>query len=281
MALREALSKPTLARTPEPTADMGDEENVRAFHAQGSEEGPLVAVYHFNATAIHALAPKGSTVLDLGCGSGQCLRYLAMRRPDLRLVGIDLSQEMVTVGNQMLAERGLSDRVVLRVGDMTSFAKELETPVHVITSIFSLHHLPSSAHLYACLAEISRLRARDGPALWIFDHARPRQHVTAEEFPWIFTPHAPRAFNTDSMNSLIASWSFDELRSALLRTVGSQVESSLSRLLRLYQAHWAVGRTTYDAGAEAWRDSDSLSRPARKDADRLSALFAKLPTARA
>jgi len=164
LALREGLSKPTLDREPEPTPDMSGAPNVEAFHAAGSEQGVLLGVYHFNARQIHRLAPKAGTVVDLGCGSGQCLGYVARRRPDLRIIGFDISERMVDVGNEMLRKEGLFDRVELRVGDMTAFRAQLPKHVDLITSIFSLHHLPTSGDLHACLLEVGWIRRTLGGA---------------------------------------------------------------------------------------------------------------------
>ena len=108
------------------------------------------------------------------------------------MVGLDLSEKMVSVGNAMLDEDGLSDRIELRVADMTSFATQVPAEVHLVTSIFSLHHLPTGADLRACLGEIERVRGRCRAGLWIFDHARPRRRDTAERFPPCSRPPLPR-----------------------------------------------------------------------------------------
>ena len=278
LALREALSKPRLERTPEPTPDMSDLESVQAFHAEGSDDGALLGVYHFNARAVHTLTPKGGVVVDLGCGSGQCLRYLALRRPDLRILGIDLSKEMVAAGNTMLREHSLADRVELRVGDMTAFSHQLPARVDLVTSIFSLHHLPARKDLYACLGEIARLRAKHGSAFWIFDHARPRRRDTAERFPQIFTPYASPSFNADSTNSLIASWSFEEMRAAVAETMGGAPWGCLSRILRLYQVHWAEATARYGSiDTHLWHESATAAKSTLKDARALAGLFQNLP----
>lgn len=277
LAFREAFGAPDLERTPEPSSAMSDREGVMAFHQAGDRAGVLTGVYEFNARCVSALAPRGTTVLDLGCGSGQCAAHLAARRPDLRLIGIDLSPPMVEVGNEMLARRGLSDRVELRVGDMTTFSRAILERIGVITSIFSLHHLPGRAELDACLGEIEKLRARDGASLWIFDHARPRKRATAERFPAVFTPSADAAFNLDSRNSLIASWSFSELRDACQSASGATVRSELAKLLPLYQIHWVPLAEPARVEHDLWRETDALTDQARREAKSLRGLFAALP----
>jgi SAM-dependent methyltransferase len=227
---------------------------------------------------VHALAPAGATVVDLGCGSGQFLRYFAERRPDLHLVGLDLSGPMVTLGNAMLSEAGLSGRVELRVGDMTAFATAVPGRVHVVNSLFALHHLPTRVHLLQCLREIAEVRGRHGAAVWIFDHVRPRRRDTAERFPGVFTPFASPAFNADSTRSLIASWSFDELCTAIGDAAIDGVESCAAHLLRLYQVHWARGAVD-PAPESAWRAPSAGGPATPRDADQLARLFRRLPGA--
>ena len=90
----------------------------------------------------------------------------------------------------------------------------------------------------------------------------------------MFTPSASPAFNADSTNSLIAAWSFEELCSAIAGTIHDKVQSSLARVLRLYQVHWSAPRPQGATGTMAplWREPDSLPRSTLSDAKSLEAL---------
>lgn len=275
MLMHEWISAPRLERRPEPDVLMDECSQVSAFHAQGALA--LVPIYHFNALAASRLTPEGATVVDLGSGSGQYLAYLARCRPDLRIVGIELAPTMVEVGRQLLAREGLSGRVELRVGDMTSFFDMAPERVDLVSSVFSLHHLPDRSALGACLAQVRQLRSRTGCALWIFDHARPRHRATPEAFTSIFTPSAGPAFNRDSSNSLVAAWSFDELRESLAEVGWQEARHSLSRWMRLYQVHWlgtTAGRSSHH---DIWR-APAMPPAAATDFRGLQWLFPHLPT---
>ena len=271
MLLREALSAPRLERRPEPSVEMDDPKNVIAFHEQGSSSGPLLPVYHFNALATSRLIPEGGTLLDLGSGSGQYLAYLSQRRPDMRIIGLDLSAEMVRRGRIMLDEMDLSSRIELRLGDMTCFRTFVRERLDGVSSVFALHHLPSVGALDGCLAEIAWARSEFGCAIWLFDHARPRHPCTPEIFPEIFTPDAPEIFRADSKNSLIASWSFSEL-SEHLNGSDLMVSHACARFMPLYQAHWMESNYGRLRCHSRWVNS-SLSPKADSEFNNLKKIF--------
>lgn len=272
LALREACLSRTLVRTPEPSAEMTSPESVAGFHEQGALG--LLPIYHFNALAIHKLAPHGARILDLGCGTGQFLAYLASRRPDLNIIGLDASADMVRVGSQELRRAGLDRRVRLLHGDMREFRNWIPAGTDLISSIFSLHHLSTRDDLLACMREISATLADQGTRLWIFDHARPRRRRTAGDVAEIFTPEASPAFREDSYNSLCASWSFAELKAVLLEMMPAALHAAKSRLLPLYQIHWVPAATS--GSSDFWIDGN-LPQKVIAETRILSMLFRTSP----
>lgn len=277
MLAREAFSRPRLERQPEPTAEMAEVDNVLAFHEQGA--GPLLPIYHFNALAASRLLRPGGTVLDLGSGSGQYLSYLARLRPDIRIIGLEMSGTMVSVGQRFLAEAGLDGRVELRIGDMTSFAAQTLDEIDIVTSIFALHHLPALGDLTQCFNEIGLLRKRAKCAVWLFDHTRPRHPKTPEIFPEIFTPEAPAEFRADSCNSLRASFSFAELSAALDSSTIGAMEHQCARLMRFYQVHWTASPASRNPLEEGVRLAGVMDLPTQTKAqfEGLRTLFPGVP----
>jgi tRNA (cmo5U34)-methyltransferase len=242
MLVREHLAGGELPRTPESMLVMDSEQQVSAWHSQGADDAPIAPVYHLNALACSRFAPIGSTVVDLGCGSGRFAAYLARFRPDVHVVGFDLSTPMVDVGNEALRQQGLASRVELRVGDMTAFVSSLPAKTALINCLFALHHLPTLSHVEQCLSEIRSAARTLGCGFWIFDLVRPRHRKTAIDYPDVFSPNAPPAFSEDSTNSLMAAYSHAELREAVARVFGGEAHASLSRMLPLYQAFWQPPR---------------------------------------
>jgi len=256
---------------------MEDPQNVESFHDQGADRGALAPVYHFNALAISALLPYEGTVVDLGSGSGQFLRYLARCRPDCRIVGFDLSEGMVNLGNRELRASGLDAAVRLDLGDMMRFSGQISERVDVVSSIFAFHHLPSSEDLIRCLEEIRMVREKSGCGVWIFDHARPRSAETAGVFPKLFTPEATESFRRDSTNSLLASFSFRELSERIDAASMGRFSHECSHILRLYQIHWLRPEGTETAKKRVLYRDVTLRPQESKTFRQLRMLFKRVP----
>ena len=273
LVVREAFSGPNLARQPEPSEAMADPRQVKAFHEQGSADGALLPIYRFNALASSHLIPDGGMLVDLGSGTAQYLAYIARHRPDIRIVGYDLSESMVSVGNEALRHAGLDGRVQLRLGDMTDFADRAPGEIDMVSSVFSLHHLPTIHHLNRCSIELAKVRQKTGCAIWVFDHARPRHPLTAERFPEIFTPKASTDFRRDSRNSLIASWSFTELSQALDQGFNPGCRHVLSKYMQLYQAHWSEREAGRKASKSLWFEGVEPSDEVLREVKKLRSIF--------
>jgi ubiquinone/menaquinone biosynthesis C-methylase UbiE len=79
---------------------------------------------------------EGKTVLDLGCGSGESLVPLIRR--GAKVIGIDISPELITIAHQRLNAEGLS--AIVRVG--SAYQTELpDSSVEVIFCMSLIHHL--------------------------------------------------------------------------------------------------------------------------------------------
>jgi ubiquinone/menaquinone biosynthesis C-methylase UbiE len=90
----------------------------------------------------------GASVLDLGCGPGQVGQYLAKRRR-LRVVGMDLAQEMLLVARQR------TGNVCLTGGDMRAIPFRSRSFTGVV-AFYSVHNLPRRA-LGAAFAQVHRV----------------------------------------------------------------------------------------------------------------------------
>ncbi len=101
-------------------------------------------VYEVCASAISSMLPEGGKVVDLGAATGRVAAVLAQHRPDVQIVAVDLSEEMIRAGRSALAAENLSDRVMMEVGDMRSFGELVPDDVAVVASSWAMENLPTA-----------------------------------------------------------------------------------------------------------------------------------------
>lgn len=113
--------------------------------------------------------PAGSAlrVLDVACGTGDLALEIAARRPAARVLGIDLSQEMLRLAT---ARVRANDRERLRFepGDMA----RLSLPAASVDVISAGYAVRNAADPRAALGEFARV-LRPGGRLYILDFFRP------------------------------------------------------------------------------------------------------------
>ncbi|MFE1591238.1 class I SAM-dependent methyltransferase [Nocardia sp. NPDC058705] len=128
----------------------------------------LTGLYRRIATDIDTRSAHSATVIDLGTGPGKLLSYLATRRPDLRLHGIDLSPHMIDIARRNLAEYPV-ELAVADVADLPHPDASVDTAV----SSLSMHEWPD---LPSAVTELHRvLRPGGAAALYDFRFTRTRE----------------------------------------------------------------------------------------------------------
>ena len=112
--------------------------------------------------------PDPAHVVDLGCGIGASLCYLAGRLP-IRGTGITLSPVQVRHAEHRIREAGLADRVVCLEADYCALPEKIP-PVDLAYAIESFVHGPDPARFFA---ECARLIRPDGLLVICDDFRRP------------------------------------------------------------------------------------------------------------
>ena len=103
-----------------------------------------------------------SRVLDVGCGSGWATRLMAQTAKNGKVVGIDISDEMIRFARESSGE--LSN-VEFEVGS----AERLPYPDHQFTHAFSMESLYYYADMLGALREIARVLGHGGLFLSVVD----------------------------------------------------------------------------------------------------------------
>ena len=82
---------------------------------------------------------NGISVLDIGCGRGRALHFLAEKFPRSRFTGFDLSEEAITYARDH-ANRSRLGNLRFEVRDLTSFHREAPEAVYDLVTAFDAIH---------------------------------------------------------------------------------------------------------------------------------------------
>lgn len=110
------------------------------------------------------------TVLDLATGTGDLAILIARMVPCAKVIGIDPSEGMLSVGRRKVAQAGLEGRIDMRGGD----AQALDLPdqsVDAITMAFGIRNVPDREK---ALREMARV-TKDGGRIAILELSEPRE----------------------------------------------------------------------------------------------------------
>ena len=179
------------------------------------------------------LGAREGHFLDLGTGPAQIPIFLAQHCPEIRITGIDLSVNMLTLGEQHVTEANLVDRITLKCVD----AKDLPYLDQSFDGVISnsiIHHLPNPM---AAFQEISRV-IRPGGLILIRDLMRPDTPEAAQalvdRYAAADTPYQKKLF----YDSFLAALTVSEIEAMLAQTnlIDATVVQSSDR-------HWSIERS--------------------------------------
>jgi ubiquinone/menaquinone biosynthesis C-methylase UbiE len=146
-------------------------------------------------------------MLDLGTGPGHVPVLVCAAIPDARVVGIDLSRNMLVHAERRRAASAWPERIELRLTD----AKQLDFEDAAFDAVFSntiLHHIPDPVPF---LREARRV-LRPGGALLVRDLFRPESAERVAELVQLHAADATAEQRELFRASLCAALTPDELR---------------------------------------------------------------------
>jgi ubiquinone/menaquinone biosynthesis C-methylase UbiE len=180
LAARRLYDRRTRDRVP--SAESLDDAGVTRAFDRISRLPHMHLMRRWIARRVTQRIPQGQ-VLDLGCGPGYLALELARGTPELEIVGVDLSEEMLDRADHLASMSGLGDRVSFRKGD----AQQIPLPdgsVDGVISTLSLHHWRDPPSVFD---EIYRILRPGGYAL-ILDLRRDMRPL-----PWLLIWFVTRA----------------------------------------------------------------------------------------
>lgn len=196
-----------LDRIPEPDL-MDDKAQAEAYDAADFSEPHNAFVDHFKKR--FPVFRKGN-VLDLGCGTADVIIRFARAFPETAILGIDGAQSMLDIGLKNIHVQGVDRQISLKKCIISHHGLSKNNFDAVISNSL-LHHLADPLLLWQVIYQC----ARPGAPVYIMDLLRPDNTETAKEFVHMYAADAPRILKEDFYNSLLASYTADEIRQQLL-----------------------------------------------------------------
>lgn len=154
--------------------------------------------------------PLRGDVLDLGCGPGDISNRFARAFPEVRVLGVDGSAEMLAMAEKLRQ----SDRVEFLHGFLPG-APIPDRPWAAIVSNSLLHHLHVPSGLWTTI----RQHGRPGTLVFVKDLVRPDSPEQAQSLMERYTGGEPEVLQRDFYNSLLAAFRPAEVE-AQLREAG-------------------------------------------------------------
>jgi S-adenosylmethionine-diacylgycerolhomoserine-N-methlytransferase len=116
-------------------------------------------------------AGPGTTVLELGCGTGRNLALAAGRHRQAQLFGLDISAQMLATAQASLARAGLGDKVRLAEADAMDFDPQALFGRAAFDRVYISYSLSMIPDWQRCLSQAMAVLAPGG-SLHIVDFGR-------------------------------------------------------------------------------------------------------------
>jgi ubiquinone/menaquinone biosynthesis C-methylase UbiE len=146
----------------------------------------------------HLAKARTGIAVDLGCGPGSLVSELALRFPQLLVIGLDISFLMA----KLAQERNNVENVAFVVADVHHLPFQTQS-VQMIVSHGAMHHWRELAH---ALAEVKQVLADKG-FVYVSDLKRDTPDALVQEIAALLNENQARAF----LNSIKAAYTVEEL----------------------------------------------------------------------
>jgi ubiquinone/menaquinone biosynthesis C-methylase UbiE len=254
--------------------EMGDENEAAKVKAQTTynaasdhfDDVPLGFWERYGRRTVERLRlASGSTVLDVGCGTGASALPAAEKvAPDGRVIGVDLAEKLLALGRAKATHQGLQN-IEFRVGDMENLGFP-DDHFDAVVSVFSIFFVPNMERQIRELWRMVRPGGQIAITTWGPNFAEPlygkwleavkrvRPDLSSGFRPWdrITTPEALRQLLRDGglpEAEIIPENGSQTLRSpedwwtivlgSGLRWTVDQLEAELARQVREDNLQWA------------------------------------------
>ncbi len=202
-------------------------EAAEAYDAMEHGEVDQAFVDH-----VIALGAESGHFLDVGTGPAQIPILLAQKCPNINFTAIDLSNEMLKIAKQHIADSDLTDRITLELVD----AKSLPYPDNTFDGLISnsiVHHIHDSL---TALKEMGRVMKPTGVVL-IRDLIRPETPEAAQAFVDKYAAEDTPIQQKLYYESFLAAFTIAEVEQMLI-----QVDIPGAVVVQSSDRHWSIER---------------------------------------
>lgn len=158
------------------------------FNRQTNPDATLSADWRAVTTQMSPLIPSGGTVVDCGGNNGQYARFLALSRPDIKIIAIETDPARYELALENLKKDGLLGRVELRRGPLEEALNKIErdgTKVAAVSSIYRTH-TQTDIENKSDFEAIAKLSEKTGASAVIHELHRPQLKETVNTMSSIF-----------------------------------------------------------------------------------------------
>lgn len=110
-----------------------------------------------------------SLILDMATGTGD-LAIMAAKKLQAKVVGVDLSKEMINIGNQKVNQKKINDTVVLKIGD----AEKIGEDDNIFDAAMVAFGVRNFENLEKGLSEMNRV-LKAGKSVYILEFSTPQK----------------------------------------------------------------------------------------------------------
>ena len=206
---------------------MDTKEEAEAYDAMGHGEVDKAFV-----DRVITLGAESGHFLDVGTGPAQIPILLAQRCPNINLIAIDLSIEMLKIAERHIADSDLTERIALERVD----AKTLPYPDNTFDGLISnsiVHHIHDSLK---ALKEMGRVMKPKGVVL-IRDLIRPETPEAAQVFVDKYAAEDTPIQQKLYYESFLASFTIAEVEQMLI-----QADIPGAVVVQTTDRHWSIER---------------------------------------
>jgi ubiquinone/menaquinone biosynthesis C-methylase UbiE len=218
LIIRQNTSPQKLRRIPEPEALLDDPQQVKDYEELSSL--PIILTYAMAIRQIQKIwrGPNPARILDLACGPGHFTLLMSRVFPEAQIIGIDLAANMIASSNRNMSQLGRAGFCQFQIGDITQLDSIQTASMDLVTCTNAAHHLPDLNAVGQMISEMERVAAPSG-LVAIYDSARLKSEDVSLSYVNVvgkeLLERGLNVFYEDFKNSLLASWTVAELRSAV------------------------------------------------------------------